>query len=52
MTGTVANVYVGDEFLFSAIIGKKIEVRVSKKSELGRKLLRALVSKQRIRVLI
>ena len=52
LTGTVANVYVGDEFLFSAIIGKKNEVRVSKKSDLGRNLLRALVSIQRIRVLI
>ena len=52
LTGTVANVYVGDEFLFSATIGKKGVIRVSKKSDLGRGLLRALVSKQRIRVLI
>jgi ATPase len=52
LTGTVANVYVGDEFLFSATVGKKSEIRVSKKSDLGRSLLRALVSKQRIRVLV
>jgi len=52
LTGTVANVYVGDEYLFSATIGKKGQIRVSKKSDLGRGLLRALVSKQRIRVLI
>lgn len=52
LTGTVANVYVGDQYLFSATIGKKSQIRVSKKSELGRSLLRALVSKQRIRVLI
>jgi ATPase len=52
LTGTVANVYVGDEFLFSATVGKKSEIRVSKKSDLGRGLLRALVSKQRIRVLV
>jgi len=52
LTGTVANVYVGDEFLFSATIGKKSVIRVSKKSDLGRSLLRALVSKQRIRVLV
>jgi ATPase len=51
LTGTVANVYVGDQYLFSATVGKKGQIRVSKKSDLGRSLLRALVSKQRIRVL-
>jgi ATPase len=52
LTGEVANVYVGDDYLFSATVGKKSQIRVSKKSDLGRSLLRALVSKQRIRVLI
>jgi ATPase len=52
LTGTVGNVYVGDEYLFSATVGKKSQIRVSKKSDLGRSLLRALVSKQRIRVLV
>jgi ATPase len=52
LTGNVANVYVGDQYLFSATIGKKSQIRVSKKSDLGRSLLRGLVSKQRIRVLI
>ncbi|MGA8903384.1 MAG: PINc/VapC family ATPase [Candidatus Bathyarchaeia archaeon] len=52
LTGVAANVYVGDQYLFSATIGKKGQIRVSKKSDLGRSLLRALVSKQRIRVLI
>jgi ATPase len=52
VTGEVANVYIGDEYLFSATVGKKSQIRVSKKSDLGRSLLRALVSKQRIRVLV
>jgi ATPase len=52
LTGTVANVYVGDQYLFSATIGKKSQIHVSKKSDLGRSLLRALVSKQSIRVLV
>jgi ATPase len=52
LTGEVANVYVGNEYLFSATIGKKSQIRVGKKSDLGRGLLRGLVSKQRIRVLI
>lgn len=51
LTGEVANVYVGDEYLFSATIGKKSQIHVSKKSDLGRSLLRGLVSKQRIRVM-
>lgn len=52
LTGKVANIYVGDEYLFSATVGKKSQIRVSKKSDLGKSLLRGLVSKQRIRVLI
>lgn len=52
LIGKVANVYVGEEYLFSATVGKKSQVRVSKKSDLGKSLLRGLVSKQRIRVLI
>jgi len=48
----VANVYIGDQYLFSATVGKKGQIRVSKKSDLGKGLLRALVSKQRIRVLV
>jgi ATPase len=52
LTGKVANVYVGDEYLFSATVGKNSQIRVSKKSDLGKSLLRGLVSKQRIRVLI
>jgi ATPase len=52
VTGEVANVYIGDQYLFSATVGKKSQIRVSKKSDLGRSLLRALVSKERIRVLV
>lgn len=52
LTGEVANVYVGDQYLFSATVGKKSQIRVSKKSDLGRGLLRGLVSKKRIRVLV
>jgi len=52
LTGQVANVYVGEQYLFSATIGKKSRIRVSKKSDLGRSLLRALVSRQRIRALV
>jgi ATPase len=49
--GEVANVYIDDEYLFSATIGKKAQIRVSKKSDLGKALLRAMVGHRRIRVL-
>lgn len=52
LIGHVANVYLDDEHLFSATVGKKSQIRVSKKSDLGRALLRAIVGKRRIRALI
>jgi ATPase len=51
-TGEVANVYVGNQFLFSATIGKKARIRVTKKSDLGKDLLRALVGNRKIRVTV
>jgi ATPase len=50
--GDVANVYIDNEYLFSATIGKKSHIRVSKDSDLGRALLRALVGKKRIKILV
>ncbi len=49
--GEVASVYVDNEYLFSATIGKKSQIRVSKGSDLGKALLRAIVSKKAIRIL-
>jgi len=51
-TGEVANVYVGNQFLFSATIGKKARIRVTKKSDLGKDLLQALVANRKIRVMV
>ncbi len=50
--GQVASVYIDNEYLFSATIGKKSQIRVSKGSDLGKALLRALVGKKTIRILI
>lgn len=44
-------IYVGDEFLFSAIVGKRGRIRVTKRSDIGKELIRALTSKKRIKVL-
>jgi ATPase len=52
VVGKSANIYVGDEFVFSAIIGKKAKVKVTKKSDIGKKLLKAIVGKKKIRVLV
>jgi ATPase len=50
--GKIASIYIGDNFLFSATIGKKGSIKVSKSSEFGRELVRALMNKAKIRVLI
>ncbi|MBU4246062.1 MAG: PINc/VapC family ATPase [Nanoarchaeota archaeon] len=40
--GSKVDIYKGDEFLFSATIGKKAQVKIQKKSELGDKVLKAV----------
>ena len=50
--GEVANVYVDNEYLFSATVGKKSRIRVSKRSDLGKALLRAMVGKKTIKILV
>lgn len=50
--GKVANFYVEDEFLFSATVGKKCNIRVSKSSDIGKELIRAIVGKKKAKVLI
>ena len=52
LIGKDASVYVGDEFVFSAMIGKKSRIKVTKKSDIGRKLLNAIIGKKEMRVLV
>ena len=52
LVGEVASVYVDNEYLFSATVGKKGRIRVSKGSDLGRALLRAIVGKRRMRIVV
>jgi ATPase len=51
LAGSSVDVYSGDEYLFSAHVGKNGLIRVRKKSDLGRKLLRAIVTRN-LRVLV
>lgn len=50
--GEKAGVYIDDAFVFSAIIGKKGNIRVSKSSDFGKKIVSALLSKKRIKVML
>lgn len=52
LRGKVASVYVEEEFLFSATVGKKGRIKVNKDSEIGKELLKAVVGKKKIKVLI
>ncbi|MCK5235316.1 MAG: hypothetical protein KAJ88_05715, partial [Candidatus Aenigmarchaeota archaeon] len=49
--GAMVDIYKGDEFLFSATIGKKALIKVKKKTDTGNKIMQAIVMKD-LRVLV
>jgi len=50
--GKTVNFYIDEKFLFSATVGKKGKVKVSKSSGVGKELVRALASKKEIKLII
>jgi ATPase len=52
LPGKNANIYISDEYLFSATIGRTGQIKISKSSELGKSLLRAITGKKEIKVFI
>lgn len=52
LLGKPANFYVENDFLFSATVGKKGIIKVSKSSEIGKELVKAILSKKKIKVLV
>jgi ATPase len=52
LVGEQANVYIGDDFLFSAMIGKKGKIKVTKRSDIGKELVKALVTNKNIKVMV
>ena len=46
----LVSIYVENEHLFSATIGKKAEIKVNKRSEMGRKIIYAINKNQNIYV--
>ena len=45
------DIYVEDDYLLSATVGKKNEVKVSKSSGIGKEIVKAIIGNKRIRVL-
>ncbi len=43
LVNSVANFYVGDEYLFSATVGKKGIIRISKDSDTGKNVMKAVI---------
>jgi ATPase len=51
-SGKNANIYIENEYLFSATIGRAGQIKVSKSSDLGKSLLRAITTKKQIKVFV
>jgi len=52
IAGKNANVYVDNEYLFTATIGRAGQIKVSKSSDIGKELIRAMTTKKEIKVFI
>ncbi|MDI6798933.1 MAG: PINc/VapC family ATPase [Candidatus Aenigmarchaeota archaeon] len=52
LVGKIASIYIENSFLFSATIGKKGNIKVTKSSEIGKELVKAIFGKKKIRVLV
>lgn len=50
--GRNANIYIENEYLFSATIGRAGQIKVSKSSDLGKSLLRTITTKKQIKVFV
>lgn len=52
LSGKNANIYIENEYLFTATIGRTGQIRVSKDSDLGKKLLGVITTKKKILVYV
>lgn len=50
LLGEQVNIYVNNEFLFSAIVGKSGKIRINKNSDIGRNLLKHLIAGDSIKI--
>jgi predicted PilT family ATPase len=51
MVNKSIDVYINDDYLFSAVVGKKAKIKISKGSDIGKRLLQALMAGDKITVL-
>jgi len=51
MRGNKVDIYIDSDYLLSATVGKKNEVRVSKSSGIGKEIVKGIIGKKRVRVL-
>jgi ATPase len=51
LKGKNVDIYVEDDYLLSATVGKKNEVKVSKSSGIGKEIVKAMIGNKKIRVL-
>jgi len=49
VAGEVVSFYIDGEFLFSAMVGKKGTIKISKESDIGKELLKAIYEKREIK---
>lgn len=52
LIGRAASVFVEDQFLFSATIGKKGSIKITKDSDIGKEILRAIVGKKKVKTFL
>jgi ATPase len=52
LRGKQISIYVDDDFLISATVGKKNEIKLSKSSEIGKEVLKSLVAGKKIRTVV
>lgn len=52
LSGKNANVYIENEYLFTATIGRSGQIKVSKDSDLGKQLIRAITTKLALKVFV
>ncbi len=51
MKGRLVSIYVNNDFLLSATVGKEAEIKISKTSDIGREILKAIVKHGNIKVI-
>ncbi|MEM2357384.1 MAG: KH domain-containing protein, partial [Candidatus Bathyarchaeia archaeon] len=52
MKGKIASFYINNNFLFSATIGKKGNIKISKETDVGKELFKAILENKKIKVFI